>query len=131
MPGKESHFLFQVLLLMAKVLPGLEKAGIDVHPRHVAIVTDSITSLIHIRSSVLREFRKTFGHMTAKMQSVLYSLDMDPLENCYFFDQKNEQKIPFPADKISKIKPELSEQGMAKLQEEIGDLSWMEKHPST
>ena len=56
---------------------------------------------------------------------------MGPIENCYFFDQKNDRKIPFPADKISKIKPEITPDGMMKLQEEIGDLSWMEEHPST
>merc|ERR1711983_46177 len=45
--------------------------------------------------------------------------------------RKNDRKIPFPADKISKIKPEITSEGMMKLQEEIGDLSWMEEHPST
>ena len=128
MPEKESHFVFKSLEMLLQLIPALERAGLTFPPEHIAIVTDSITSLIHARSSVARVFTNKLGFLSGKIQALFYAQGMDPSTNMYFYNQTLE---PFPADKISKVKPDISDEGILKLDEEIHDVRWMARHPST
>ena len=132
MPEKEATFYFRACESLLHILPALEKAGITIPPEHIAVVTDSITTLIHARSTVSHLFTNKLGFMTAKTQSILLNQGVSPMRGGYFFHQYLEpERVKFPADLTSKVDVNMSAAGMTKLHRDIHDVDWMRKHPST
>ena len=127
MPEKESTFLFRGLETSHQIVPVLESLGLYVQPEHVAVVTDSSATYIQLRTSIARVLTPKLGHLTAKSQSYLHSLGWNAIRNLYMFDQRVR---PFPADLISKIRSDITDEGILKLFEAIQDYHWLEEHPS-
>merc|ERR1712015_145828 len=120
MPEKEATFYFRACESLLHILPALEKAGITIPPEHIAVVTDSITTLIHARSTVSHLFTNKLGFMTAKTQSILLNQGVSPMFGGYFFHQNLEpEKVKFPADLTSKVDVKMTAAGMTKLHRDI------------
>ena len=132
MPEKESVFMFNGTMTMAQIIKILDAFGCPVHPSHMAVVSDSLTSIIQVRStnsySILRP---KLQHIAVKTYVTLISLGMSPIRNVYEFNQRNEAGIIFPPDLLTKIDANLSPEKMIERAHQVMNIDWMCSHPSS
>ena len=81
MPEKESTFVYRGLETGHRVMPVLEDLGIYVLPEHVAIVTDSSSSYVQLRTTMNRILTPKLGHLAAKSTSYLHSMGLNAIRN--------------------------------------------------